>query len=247
MICSSGIGFDPVVDGTRLTFGFEGIYQGTAVLYDHQTGSLWMHLTGVCIEGKLEGTVLERLPTGRHTRWADWLGLHPGTDVIEPEVRWQNQVGDSGYFGEASSRSGSSFFPDTFGQTMGRGDDRLASNDLLYRVVVGDVARAYPFRTLARGPRVVEERVGDVDATVWFDATSRSVAAFDRRVGDRRLTFEAANAGWIKDAETSSLWTMDGRCIEGALRDRQLRPLFGLMAEWYGWYANHPDTTVFER
>ena len=80
MICSSGIGFDPVLDERRLWFGFHGIYQGTAVLYDQQTGSLWMHLTGECFAGELAGRKLDPLDTGRHTTWSEWLASHPETD-----------------------------------------------------------------------------------------------------------------------------------------------------------------------
>jgi hypothetical protein len=239
VICSSGIGFDPMVGGTRLTFGFEGIWQGTAVLYDHQTGSLWMHLTGECFQGEHAGTVLARLDSGRHTTWADWRRAHPATDVLRPDPRLRDR-----YFDAASARSGSPRLPPEFPGTIRDRDPRLAPNDLLYGVVVGETARGYPFARLAAAP-VVEERVGDVEATVWFDAASRSAAAFDRRLGERLLSFSFSEPGRLRDAGTGSTWDMEGRCTAGALAGSALRPLRGLTTEWYGWYAAYPRTTLW--
>ncbi len=244
MICSSGITFDPRVGGRRLTFGFHGIFQGTAVLYDHQTSSKWMHLTGECFEGELEGTFLERVPTGRHTTWADWLATHPATDVQMPDPQYMGRRGDRGYFPEAASRRGGKHLPQFFAETIQTRNDQLHLWDLVYGVVVGKSPRAYPFKALARHP-VVEETLHTLPITVWYDARSGSAAAFDRRVGARTLTFREAGDGRRRDTETKSLWTMDGVCVRGPLKATRLTSVFGLQAEWYGWYANHPRTTVW--
>lgn len=242
MICSSGIGFDPVANGRRLTFGFDGIWQGTAVLYDHQSQSRWMHITGECFDGPLAGTMLRRLPTGRHTTWADWRAQHPGTDVLAPQQIDATRGG--GYFTPEGARSGASRFPPEFPATIRDRDDRLPLDALVYGVRAGGAARAYALDALARRP-VVEERVGGQAVTVWYDAASRSAAAYLPRVGERRLTFETAGPGRKRDRETESLWNMDGQSVGGPLRGERLEPAQGLMSEWYGWYASHPETTVW--
>ncbi len=246
MVCSSGIGFDPRIGGTRHTFGFEGIWQGTAVLYDHQTSSLWMHVTGTCFDGKHAGVVLERIPTGRHTTWKDWRTLHPETDVMAQEERWMNRPGDAGYFPREGSRAGSGFLPSTFGRTIQHRDPRLELHDLVYGIVVKGKARAYPYRRL-ESAGVAEEEVEGVPVSVWFDRASRSAAAFDRRVAGTTLSFARDAKGALRDAKTKSRWTMDGLCVEGPSAGVQLQPLRGLQAEWYGWYANHPKTTLWQQ
>jgi hypothetical protein len=240
VVCSSGIGFDPVIRRRRLTFGFHGIYQGTAVLYDHLTRSLWMHFTGECFQGSYEGTVLRRLSTGRHTTWEDWVGIHPATQVIAPDRRYINRRGDRGYFSRTGAESGAPYLPETFVSTIQTRDDRLGLHDLVYGVVVGETARAYPFADL---PAVVEETVGGVAVTVWFDAASRSVAAFERD----EHSFAALPEGLREDRATKSRWNMEGECVAGPLRGERLEPLHGLMAEWYGWAAHYPRTTVWRR
>lgn len=246
MICSSGIGFDPLLDGTRHTFGFHGIWQGTALLYDHQTNSYWRHLTGECIEGPLKGTVLTRITSGRHTTWDEWRRTHPRTDVIAQEARYVGQPADKGYFPRDGSNSGSGYLPPTFVGTIQSRDDRLISNALLYGIQVGTARRAYPLKAL-RSERVIEEEVAGVPVTVWFKKDGRTVAGFDRRVKGQPLAFAPTGDGHMQDKQTASRWNFDGICVDGAHRGQRLRALHGLLSEWYGWYAHHPDTTVWSR
>jgi len=234
-----------MIDNVRLTFGFEGIWQGTAVLYDHQTKSLWMHLSGVCFEGEKSGRVLGRLDTGRHTTWADWRRAHPETDVLAQDPAFRTRGLDMGYFPREGSRSGGSFFPTPFLPTIQTRDARLTPAALLYGIVVGTESRAYPLKSLARSP-VLEERLGGVELTLWFDIASRSAAAFNRRLDKTQLTFGPAGPAHFEDKRTKSRWTMEGVCISGPLTGKRLTPLHGLLSEWYGWYAHYPSTSVWD-
>ena len=38
---------------------------------------------------------------------------------------------------------------------------------------------------------------------------------------------------------------MEGICVGGPSKGARLVPLEGVMAEWYGWAAHHPDTEVW--
>jgi hypothetical protein len=235
-----------VVGDRRLTFGFEGIWQGTAVLYDHQTGSLWMHFTGECFHGPLAGKQMLRAATGRHTTWKDWRTLHPETDVMERLPSLIGRGTDRGYFDREGAQSGSKHLPPQFGQTISVRDPRLALHTLLYGIVVGRHARAYPFPALADAG-VAEEILDGVAVTVWFDRKARSAGAFNPTVGGAVLAFELSADASIRDKQTGSRWTLDGLCVEGKYKGTQLAPLHGLMSEWYGWYASYPKTTLWSR
>jgi hypothetical protein len=246
VICSSGVAYDPRVDGRRLTFGFEGIWQGVAVLYDHQTKSLWMHLTGECFAGKLKGRVLKRLGTGRQTNWTDWRRHHAATDILAPDPRYVGRKDDRGYFARYSCRSGSTYFPDYFLRTIQHRDSRLRRHDLVYGVVAGGRARAYPFLDLMFTKGVVDETFGGVEATVWYDRRTRSAAAFDRKQGEKLLTFSVRPDGLREDLQTKSRWNTEGICVDGPSKGARLVPLRGVMAEWYGWAAHHPATEIWK-
>ena len=194
MVCSSGVGFDARLDGERLLFGFFGIYQGTAVLYDRDTGSLWLHLTGRCFEGPRAGRVLAMLPTGRHTTWAAWRDLHPDTDVMRPEPARRDL-----YFPREASRAGDPFLSEPFAATIATRDDRLPPHALVLGVVVGGRTRAYPYASLMVRETPVHEEVGEVPLVVLPDPEGRSAVAFDRRLDGRVLRFvrEGPGAIWL--------------------------------------------------
>ena len=239
MVCSSGVSFDPTVDGKRLTFGFEGIWQGTAILYDRDTGSLWMHLTGTCFDGPRAGKTLTPLATGTHTTWAAWRRDHPDTDVMAPDPQFLRR-----YFSRMQSFSGNPYLSDEFAATIVTRDARLGLSDLLLGVHVGTTARAYPLARLATTSGVVEEVVGDVPLTVWFEAPSRTACAFDARLDGRVRTFERRDDGFHEQA-TGSRFDLEGRCVDGPLVGRKLERPSSLLAEWYGWYVHYPKTTIY--
>jgi hypothetical protein len=239
MIASAGISFDPLVSGRRLTFGFHGIYQATVVMYDHQTDSLWMQMTGECFSGELAGAVLDRLPTGRHTTWDDWEVTHPGTDVMKPDPAFSRR-----YFHRHRAWSGTASFPAGFRATLYDRDPRLEPPELVLGVEATGRARAYPLVRM-RKVQVVEEDLGGIPATIWFDVKSRSAAAFDARAGGVVRSFRPHEPGVIEETRTGSLFNMEGECTSGALRGTRLTPLTGHLAEWFGWFVHHQNTTLW--
>ncbi len=61
------------------------VQDGNLVMYDEQTGSLWLQRTGVALAGELEGLELKELPSAQYEpgiRWGDWLARHPDTKVL---------------------------------------------------------------------------------------------------------------------------------------------------------------------
>ncbi len=61
------------------------VQDGNLVMYDEQTGSLWLQKTGRALEGELTGLVLPALPGSQYEpgiRWDEWLARHPDTKVL---------------------------------------------------------------------------------------------------------------------------------------------------------------------
>ena len=75
--------FDRAVDGELLTFEVHQEGPGTqALLRDLETGSTWMALTGVAVDGPLKGVVLERVPSFL-SFWFAWSDWNPDTELFE--------------------------------------------------------------------------------------------------------------------------------------------------------------------
>jgi len=69
--------FRPVVDGRRLTFGWEGGAAGA--IRDHETGSTWS-ISGVATAGELVGATLDPIVHGDHF-WFAWAAFSPSTTI----------------------------------------------------------------------------------------------------------------------------------------------------------------------
>ena len=66
-----------------------------------------------------------------------------------------------------------------------------------------------------------------------------------RMVGRALREFRRASDGLLVDAASGSRFDRDGLCIEGPLEGKHLPPVTGVQAEWYGWFATYPQTSVF--
>lgn len=242
MICSSGIGFDPHHQGRQLTFGFHGIWQGVAVLYDKETKSLWMHLSGECIDGPLEGAKVD-LITGRHVQWREWKRDHPMTRVMAEDLSFLTR-----YSPEKAARRGQDFFPNVFLSTIDDRDDRLSPSSLLYGIKTATATRAYPFTELTKLPAgILNDTIGEEPVVILFESDTRSAAAHSRKLDEQTLVFQRDPAGFLVDVESKSRFDRDGVCVEGLYQGKRLSMVVGTQAEWYGWYATYPETTVFEQ
>jgi hypothetical protein len=240
VICSSGMVFDPVVNDRRLTFGFHGIWQGLAVVYDRQTRSLWLHLTGMCIDGPLQGKQLQALPA-RHVLWSEWKRDHPNTQVMGEEQRFKPR-----YFPRDSARRGLDYFPHGFAATIQTKSDLLPPSALCYGIKTSTLAKAYPFEALRHLENgILNDRVGDVPVVIAFDKGTGSAVGHGRTVDGKLLEFGRTADGLLRDEKTGSVFDRDGYAISGPLRGRRLPAVVGIQAEWYGWFAGYPQTSVY--
>ncbi|MBI1914088.1 MAG: DUF3179 domain-containing protein [Planctomycetes bacterium] len=140
------------LDGRTLTFGHEGLlYKDSFVLYDKQTGSLWVHTTGEAIRGPLKGKQLTFLPS-RVTTWAKWRSEYPQTLVLNG----RRAGGFMGAFNLNRDRS-------RYGLSVGHGKQ----------------VKLYPFTWLPRDG-VVNDDVNGLKVVVVVDGATGMGVAFER-------------------------------------------------------------------
>jgi Protein of unknown function (DUF3179) len=237
-LCSGSSAFRAEVQGRRLMFRLRGLYNGTILLMEGSTNTMWSPFTGVALTGVIRGAALERLPVSQ-CLWSEWLAMHPTSRVLYGE-----QTEREGHGSEFSP--GSPGILPSFAATLLRPlDDRLPHNTLVLGVEKGAKTRAYPLETLARIGAVLNDSVGDTEIVVMSRPGTLQALAFDRRVGDRVLVFGCAETGDIYDHETGSLWNVMGEAVSGPLAGTQLVYVNSGVEEWYGFAASHPDAEIF--
>ncbi|MCH8887572.1 MAG: DUF3179 domain-containing protein [SAR324 cluster bacterium] len=192
------------VEGRVLRFGHQGmLYHESFVMYDHQTGSLWVSATGEAFHGPLKGTRLKFIPS-TVTTWEAWKKSYPHTLVLP------------------GRRSG---------PTMGFYLGMESTRNLGLNVVVRLKGKLYPLDRLARQP-IVNDRFNGVALLVYYSQLQRTAIAWHREVGGRTLTFSRSarvdprGVPLLRDKETGSLWRwLSGEAVEGPLRGKKLKAI----------------------
>ena len=207
------------------------------VMYDHQTDTLWSQFLSKGVEGPLKDTALEVVPATQ-TTWEAWRELHPDTKVLR---KTSSVSADSyvNYYESGKTGIHGQFNP----------DDRLYAKELVLGVNLDGSAKAYPFATLT-AEQVINDAFAGRHILIYFDATTGTALAFDRRPGDKPLTFsiegEPAGARTVlTDEETGSRWTaFTGSATDGELKGSRLDRIPSHLSFWFAWSDYNPQTQI---
>ena len=162
----------------RLLFGSSGLaYRGDFLIYDRDTESLWSPQLGRCVAGEKTGTALQRLhvvvvPLGY------WKKTHPESlllSKVAPQLDYARimPVPTPDYATNASRIVAVVGFDVD--------DPRLHPKKLIFGVLAGEKAKAYPVEMLALrgGKKPLEDTIGETRVTIAYDAEGRRAEARD--------------------------------------------------------------------
>jgi len=220
-----------------LTFQVSGrLWRNSLIMSDRETGTMWSHVTGVALEGKLIGRELERIPSVQ-TTWEHWKASHPNTRVLQKG----NQITSSHY---------QRYFDDPDRVGMFRAQwlhERMPGKELVWGATVGSHAVAVTEAALA-GARPVTVELGDTPVIV-ARGRDGGVRAFIARVGDQPVELGSIDPGGLaKDPAAASTWDLTaGRCIEGKLVGQELEAVAVTRVFWFAWSSFYPNTEVVDR
>jgi hypothetical protein len=250
-LCNASIVFDRTFEGQVLDFGTTGkLRNSDLIMYDRQTETWWQQFTGQGIVGEHAGQQLAFLPS-QVISFADFAAEFP-----EGQVLARPPLGRS-YGANPYTSYDSTDWPFLFG---GEIDGRLRATERVAGVVLGEIVKAYPFSQVAAAGTVNDETAGIPLVVFHKEGTASaldagaiaegrdvgSVAVFDRRVGERTLTFTAEGDGTFVDAETGSRWNILGEAVAGELAGERLAQLLAFDHFWFAWAAFHPTTKLYQ-
>ena len=235
------------LDGKTYTFGVSGkLWRDALVMYDHQTRTLWSHITGEAIEGALKGKRLTVLSSMPRIAWKEWKQHYPETKVLSvsygprhQEQRMEERRRDNYAHYHASPETGISGTEYT--------DARLENKALVVGVRINDnTYHAYPFAHF-EGKPVLNDQVDELPVLAFRDANSQATSVFLRTVDGQPLTFEATSGYYAKDTQTGTRWNLiTGEAVEGELKGKHLERLPSVNVYWFAWARYYPETTVHE-
>ena len=226
------------VGDRTLTFGVSGLLvRNSLVMYDHETGSLWSHLSGQALAGPLAGEGLQ-LIASTQASWGSWRRAHPETLLLafDPSL-----VGDPYNTYYRSPQLGVDH--DQADLVV---DIRLGAKEKVIGLRLGGHVKAYSVKTLAK-LKVVNDIVGDIPVVVVFDGNTESGAVFRRDPAGKALTFRAGSKPLeLMDAESGSTWDgLIGRATSGPLSGMVLEQIPITYAFWFAWSDFYPEADLF--
>ena len=131
---------------------------------------------------------------------------------------------------------------------MGRYDGTVNRGHLGFHLRVGPASKLYHFRDL-ESKGVVNDLFEKLPLVVAFSPKAAAAAAWDRRVGDKTLTFDLVLQKGrlrLKDKETGSLWKiLSGACVEGPSKGQSLKPVVGIPIRLDRWRGFYPRGVVY--
>ncbi len=152
----------------------------SAVYRDESEDGRWVQFLGQAVSGECTGESLEQIPV-LATNWSAWSSAYPDTEALSTAGTPEWDIFERYYFNDRPGL-----------HREGARDRRLPNKEIVLGVVVGDAAKAYPYRSLIEEP-LVHEEVGREPVIVLLERISATAAAFSRIVAGRVLTFEAAS------------------------------------------------------
>ena len=233
MVCNTGVGLTPSVDGEVRKFTEQGLYNGLFLMHDEETGTYWNHMTGEAVHGPDVG---KRLPveTVLHTTVGQILAQDPNTQVALSDHR--AAVGRQSTLGSLLARY--TRLPQMFPATLGGEDGRRPRMDLGIGIWDDASARYYAVETITAEGRALLDSVGGRTVLVYNDPTAYSPMA---------QYVDADRAWWEGDV----LHMSNGSYIEGGVthgadgsRVDVERPL-QVFTRWYGFSQTFPETELY--
>ena len=224
------------VNGKEIELRVSGkLYKDALVMFDRETGTLWTQVDGTALRGPLAGHRLVEVPA-MQTTWKVWKGLHPDTLVLRKPASVRGSP-YADYFSDPNRR----------GLSGTRGDQRLEGKTLVLGLHSGQDAVAVPIAVLEKQP-LLEISLAGERLVLFYSRENRTAAVFRAAVDGRPLTFRLQTSGrrtFLKDQETHSEWSpLEGRALQGHLKDKRLEPVAYMLSYWYAWSAYRPHTRI---
>lgn len=233
-----GIAFDRTMDDTTLDLAVTGyLVLNNLIMFDRETESWWVQLTGDSIKGDWSGSQLKKIPAVQ-TTWGRWKEMYPDTLILDENLGYQFDPYE-GYYQSGWTAGGRKIV-----------DDRIYKKEYVLGVISDESTKAYPFPNLSNTP-ILNDSIGSTELVVTFDPiTNTSGGAFERNIGGQNLTFESikdeTDRPLMQDLETGSQWNIfTGESVGGPLEGQNLTPMEYNVAFWFAWVDWHPSGDLF--
>ncbi len=236
LLADAAVTFSRSHNNKVLSLGVLGnLYLGDLIMYDRETDSSFLQLSGDAFSGALKGTKLTPAFSSERITFSKLKEI-PNALVMAP-------VKEMDYYRVFEDQNKSAMVGlMTLKMKNIEPDKRLVP---LTRGIGITVQKQNAFFTLSQLERVgvVNENVGGWALAATYSSRTQQYSVWRRHVRGQMLTFEVAEGGF-RDRETQTLWNDSGLAVEGTLKNEQLIIPEFVRVYWYNWAAIYPNTRL---
>lgn len=257
-LCNSGMVFERQLthEGRTYTldFGVSGMLRHSdLVMWDRQTESWWQQLSGKALVGKLAGATLKLHPS-QTVAFTDFAESHSDAKVLSTNTGHNRSYGTNPYVNYDEDKEESPRFTD---KVL---DAPLPPKERLVTLKGERQSKVYPYSTVRKREVINDNHEGQPFVIFYKGNTlsaldekqiknSRKVGSatvYSRKLDGRVLTFEKAG-GRIRDKATNSTWNIQGECIAGELKGKNLHAMVYGEQFAFAWFPFHENTVIYGR
>jgi len=256
-LCNAAIAFNRnlIHDGKmyELDFGVSGMLRKSdMVMWDRQTQSWWQQFTGEALVGDLTGASLEFIPS-LLISLEDFAKNYPNGTVLSTN----NGLGEVDYSSNPYVNY-DDMDNDTPFLFKGTVDERLPAMERIVDVSLGNTTRIYPL-SIIQEEVVINDVIDNKPLVIFHESKTVSVldakhindskavgavTVFSPVVEGKTLTFTSKDESFY-DLETSSEWTITGKCTSGLYKGTQLETIRSGNHFAFAWFAFEPDCEIY--
>ncbi len=235
--CNMGTSAAPIVNGQVHRFRVTGIYNSMSMMSDDKTRSVWEHVTGECIRGRLQGAQLNTRPA-QYLTVAQLLESAPDARIAISKASWRSRLLDVLLLRRMLASTG--YMPGIFRLSMTQSDNRLPELEIGLGIWIDGHARFYPMNTIRGQNNALTDTLNQQRMVIYIDPTSGAPAA-------HRST--AQIQGWDGDtlALDSGERIRNGYVLNAASEKHPLDRPNQQFTRWYGFSYMFPACEVFSR
>ena len=230
-VCRTGRVYIPAVDGQLEDFRLVGMDHFNAMFEDSRTKSWWRQVNGEAIAGPMKGKFLKEI-NSEQMRLDAWLEQYPNTLIMQEDILFRENYADLVNYDEGKTKDG-----------LERADSlSWKDKSWIVGVSMGMYARAYDWHELKR-KRILNDMLAEVPLLVVLEPDSVSFHSFLRD----SLSFEYdIEKSMMIDLNTKSMWSLNGKCMSGQLKNAELPRIQSYQEYWHSWQTFHPQTTQYK-
>ncbi len=232
-VCRTGRVYSPYINGQLQNFRLVGMDHFNAMFEDEATKSWWRQESGTSIAGPLKGKSLKEIPS-QQMELGDWLALHPNSYVLQPDSNFKKEYADLKGYDE-----------DTLKSSLEKRDSASWKfKSWVIGVNINNHAKAYDWNELAT-KKMIEDSFAGVPLLLTLSRNERSFYTLNRNTYNGVLHFRYDSTKQVLyDDKTQSIWSINGSCIDGAMKGDRLQTIQAYQEFWHSWKAFHLNTEV---